>query len=355
MSSAHTNCKANPRMPAPRLLSASVLICTYNRADLLRDTLESFRSVATARQWALVIVDNNSTDHTRAVVEEMAPHLRVPVEYVFEPRQGKSYALNTGLDSCGGDVIVFTDDDVRVAPGWIDAACEPLEHHDDLDYTGGPVRPLWGGAPPRWLDCTRGNLWGTLAILDYGDQPFVFEERRRVPLGVNMAVRRRLIERIGGFHPELGRRGRSLLGQEQAEFFARGRAFGARGQYVPAMELHHHVPANRLTKKYFWRWWYWKGVSRARVDGMHQRTELGLDLKTVPYVANVPRFVWGIMARAVPAAIAAAIRGNRHDAVRHQMQFVYAVGYVRACWKPEARRAEAPPLRPRQETASVSR
>lgn len=340
-------------MPGP--LSVSVLICTFNRAALLRETLDSIRAVPSVRPWSVVIVDNNSSDDTRAVVQDAASSFPVPLEYVFEPRQGKSHALNTGLERCDGDVILFTDDDVRVAPGWLDSACDALQAQPELDYTGGPVRPLWEAPPPAWLDRTRGDLWGALAILDYGAEPFVFEERHRVPVGANMAVRRRLIERIGAFHPELGRKGRSLLGQEQAEFFARARAAAARGGYVPAMEVHHHVPASRLTKRYYRRWWFWKGVSRARVDAMHHRTELGLDLRAVPYVARVPRFVFGGLARALLRYGAAQVRRDAREAARHEMHCAYALGYMKACWAPPASYPAAPPLKPRQETATVSR
>lgn len=342
-------------MVAPRPLSASVLICTYNRDELLRQTLLSLAAMTSVRVWDVVVVDNNSTDGTRSVVEQMAPSFPVPLQYIFERRQGKSYALNTGLSRCRGEIILFTDDDVRVTPVWVDAACEALDADDGLDYTGGPVRPLWGGPPPAWLDRTRGELWGTLAILDYGDRPFVFEDRQRVPLGANMAVRRRLVERIGGFHPELGRRGRSLLGQEQAEFLARSRASGARGRYSPEMEVHHHVPAARLTKGYFRRWWYWKGVARAHVDAMHHRTELGLDLREVPYVARVPRFMWGLLARATMHWVRDRVGGDARGAARQEMQCVYALGYVRACWTRGPRRPLPSPLGSQHETASLSR
>jgi hypothetical protein len=170
-----------------------------------------------------------------------------------------------------------------------------------------------------------------------------------------MAVRRRLIDRIGGFHPELGRKGRSLLGQEQAEFFARGRTFGARGAYVPGMEVRHHVPPGRLTRSYFRRWWYWKGVSRARVDAMHERTELGLDLRTVPYVARVPRFVWGLLLRATLHWAKAVVARQPRAAMREQMQLAYACGYVRACWSRERVKPSKTSLPTRQESASLSR
>lgn len=338
-----------------RPLSATVLICTYNRADRLREMLESLQHTRTARTWDVVVVDNNSSDHTHEVVETLAAAYPVPLFYMFEPRQGKSYALNTGIEQSRGEVLVFTDDDVIVESNWVEASCEPLDQQDDIDYSGGPVRPIWGAPPPAWLDQSRGDLWGTLAILDYGDTPFVFETRMRVPLGANMAVRRRLIERIGGFHPELGRRGKSLLGQEQAEFFARARHGGARGVYSPVMEVRHHVPQGRLTKQYFRRWWYWKGVSRARVDAMHQLTELGLDLRKVPYLARAPRFVWGLLVRAVLHWMKAALAGRSLEATREQMRAAYALGYLRACWSRDSRQARLVPRPTQRESASFSR
>ena len=311
--------------------TASVLICTYNRADLLRATLASLARMAAARAWDIIVVDNNSTDATRTVVERFGATSPVPVTYLFEGRQGKSHALNTGLIAAGGDLIVFTDDDVEVSEGWLEAACGALDADRSIDYTGGPVRPLWECDPPSWIDRQRSDLWGTLAILDYGPDAFVFEERLQVPLGVNMAVRRSLVDRIGGFHPDLGRRGRLLLGQEQAEFLARARAASARGRYVPAMGVEHVVPASRMTRRYFRRWWYWKGVSRALVDRLHQKTELGLELREVPYLAGVPRYVWGQGPREVLAWAAARLRGDRATATRHAMLAAYTLGYVRGC------------------------
>jgi hypothetical protein len=157
-------------------------------------------------------------------------------------------------------IIVFTDDDVRVPERWLEEAVGPLLARDDIDYTGGPVRPLWGATPPAWLD-ERGNLGGTIAVKDHGADPFVFEERRKTPLGVNMAVRRSLIERIGGFRPDLGRNGKSLLGQEQAEFY---RSRRGRHRVVCSRMVLNMSPAC-LTRRYFRRWWALKGVSHARL------------------------------------------------------------------------------------------
>ena len=320
-------------MSAARPLDATVLICTYNRADLLGETLDSLaRSRADQLRWNVVVVDNNSTDHTLDVVTSRIADYPVALRYLFEPRQGKSHALNTGLAETDAAIIVFTDDDVRVGEGWLEEACRPLlavTEDSGIDYTGGPVRPIWEQPCPAWLDDTRSDLWGTLAILDYGPDSFVFEERRRVPLGANMAVRRTLIDRIGGFDPALGRRGASLLGQEQAEFFCRSRAAGARGLYVPEMSLHHHVPARRLTRDYFRQWWYWKGVSRSRLEQRHPVTELGLDLAIVPRWAGVPRFLFGSAIRDLLAWLLAWLLLDPVRRMRHEVMLYYFAGYLR--------------------------
>jgi glycosyltransferase involved in cell wall biosynthesis len=313
-----------------RPFRATVLICTYNRADLLANTLDSLaRTTRTSFPWDVLVVDNNSSDHTRDVVTSRIAGFPVPLRHLFEPRQGKSIALNRGLAETDATAILFTDDDVQVSERWVEAGCRPMLEHDWVAYTGGPVLPMWERPSPAWLDHARRDLWGTLAILDYGDERFVFEERQRVPLGANMAVRRSLIDRIGGFDPALGRRGTSLLGQEQAEFFCRSRETGARGVYEPTMLLHHHVPAARLTRTYFRRWWFWKGVARARLEQRHPITELGLDLTNVTRVFGVPRYLIGAALRDAGGAVAAAVGGNGREWMRRTVMLCYFAGYVK--------------------------
>jgi glycosyltransferase involved in cell wall biosynthesis len=324
-------------------VDATVLICTYNRAGYLARTLDSLAMMFAnpGFSWNVLVVDNNSSDDTRPVVLSRAGAFPVPLNYLFEGRQGKSNALNTGMSAAQARVIVFTDDDVEVGPEWIQASVRPLLERKDIDYTGGPVRPIWGGPRPAWLD-ESGNLGGTIAVKDHGSRVFVFEDERKTPLGVNMAVRRSLIERIGGFRPDLGRNGKALLGQEQAEFFYRSRQAGARGLYVPEMVLDHVVPAGRLTPSYFRKWWYWKGVSHARVHGIHGRTELGIDTRSVPRVLGVPRFIFGSMVRDALGWLGALIRPNPAKRAGHWLSLVYNAGYCREIWFPTTLGRETP-------------
>ena len=222
-------------------VDATILICTYNRADDLERTLESLAlSAAAGFSWDVLVVDNNSNDRTHDVVEARIASFPVRLRYLFEPRQGKSNALNTGMNAAHAAIIVFTDDDVVVETGWLQAAVQPLLKRRDIGYTGGPVRPIWKASRPSWLD-EEGNLGGAIAVMDHGPSSFVFEEQKKTPLGVNMAVRRDVIERIGGFRPSC-RSERQVAARPGTGGVLRSREAGIRGLYVPAMVLNHVGP-----------------------------------------------------------------------------------------------------------------
>jgi glycosyltransferase involved in cell wall biosynthesis len=317
-----------------RRADATVLIATYNRAALLDATLESIACLrAPGRTWDVVVVDNNSRDETKVVVERRARSFPVPLRYMLETRQGRSSALNAGIAIADGTVLAMTDDDVQVEEGWLAAACDAILESGDpmLRYAGGPVEPIWEAPPPAWLDLTRGDLWGTIAIQDHGGDAFVYEAARKVPLGANMAADRSLFQELGGFRADLGRTsGATPLGQEVPEWLMRVRAAGGRGLYLPAMRVRHHVPAARLTRRYFRRWWYGKGVSRAALERLQPITELGLDLRQTPHVFDVPRYMFGTAARDAMGWLRARGAGHISAAFRHEMMLAYFVGYLRA-------------------------
>jgi glycosyltransferase involved in cell wall biosynthesis len=330
-----------PPLPAsaPRC-DVTVLVCTFNRSSDLSATLDSVRclELEPPLTWEVIVVDNHSTDDTQATVARHRELFPASLKYVFEPLQGKSNALNTGLRAARGRVIAFTDDDVRLPSDWLMKSIAPLLRDPDLAYTGGPVRPIWDGSKPSWLD-ERGRMGGTIAVKDHGPAPFIFEEKQRTALGVNMTVRRELIERIGGFHPDLGRNRHSLLGQEQADFFYRTRHAGARGLYVPDAIVDHRVPASRLNRRYFRRWWYWKGLSHARVHALHGETELGLNLRTAPQVYGVPRYVIRMFARHLGRWLGALLRGRRAESAEHFCMMAYVLGYMNEARRHRPRRA----------------
>ena len=325
-------------------MTYSVVIATYNRAADLRGTLESLARLQPDGDWEVLVVDNNSTDDTRAVVEAASCRFPVALRYVFEREQGRSPALNAGIRAAAGDIIVTTDDDVRVEPDWLTRAGEALGRFQ-CEYVGGRVLPIWGGARPAWLPDRGGKHWAVIALLDYGPEPIEFGAR--VPLGVNMAFHRRAFDRAGLFDPHTGRKAGTLLGQEVREWCIRARAAGVRGFYAPELSLRHIIPASRLNKSYFRRWFYWRGISRARLyasAGLDmeapERTEI--DFRRVRHVLGVPRYLYRKALSSAWQAFTAAIRRDTTAAFDHELWLWFFAGIVAERWPHRGRPAPKP-------------
>jgi GT2 family glycosyltransferase len=313
----------------------SVIVATYNRADDLRETLRSLAGLSPSGEWEVIVVDNNSRDHTKAVVTEAATGFPVGLHYIFEKEQGRCAAMNAGIRAARGEIIVTTDDDVRVEPDWLDAARRALDELS-CDYVGGKVLPIWGSPRPDWLPNRGGRHWAVIALLDYGPNPIEFG--RRVPIGVNMAFRRDAFARAGLWDNRVGRKAGTLLGQEVREWGLRAKAAGLRGFYAPEMVVNHIIPADRLKKRYFRRWFYWHGISRAmlyeqaRVD-MESPEESVLDFSRVPHIAGVPRYMYRSCLRMIKDMLKAALRGDGVATFENELWLWFFAGVVKQRWK----------------------
>jgi glycosyltransferase involved in cell wall biosynthesis len=317
----------------------SVVIATHNRADDLRGTLGSLAIVQARQPWELIVVDNNSTDNTPEVVRELAPSYPAPLRYLFEPVPGRSAALNTGIAAAQGSMIVTTDDDVRVAPDWLDRAGHAIDALR-CDYVGGRVLPIWGGARPSWLPDRPSRHWAVIALLDYGPEPI--ELTTRMPLGVNMAFRREAFEIVGGWDPRVGRKAGTLLGQEVREWCIRARARGVRGYYAPELVVRHIIPASRLTKRYFRRWFYWRGISRALLYqqqglDMESPQETTIDFSRVAHVAGVPKYLFRTALATTATLLRAAARGDHMVAFENELWLCMFAGIMRQRWRDRSR------------------
>src|SRR4051812_38789422 len=235
----------------PSINSLSVLICTYNRAALLAQTLEALSAATPPAECAveIVVVDNNSTDDTAAVVNKAMAAGGCPVRYVVERQQGKSFALNRGLALARGDVIALTDDDVLPGSNWLVRIVDTFRA-EDVVFVFGKVRPRWEvPPPPEMLTLRARDFWGPLALIDYGDEPVRYDAdsfgTKRLPVGANLAIRRDAIERIGGWRTDLGKVDNSMIAGEDHELCVRLHAAGLySGIYDPAAEVRHLVPAS---------------------------------------------------------------------------------------------------------------
>lgn len=309
----------------------SIIVATYNRADLLDDCLAHLARQCFEDGDEMIVVDNGSTDDTRPVVMAHSIGFPVPLRYMVEPRAGKSYALNTALVSARGDVLAFTDDDVNVGVPWL-AEIRRVMSDPQIGVTGGPVLPRWEQPPPRWLTFDQsahrpsaasfGHLGAPLALLSYGPEASVLGPRTL--LGANMAARREVLARLGGFASHLGKRRGTLLSGEDHDVCARAQEAGFKAVYVPSACVYHWVPADRLRIRYFVNWFFWSGITNAALDdGANPRMRS---------IAGVPGFIVRRIASGIVQAAKFAALGRRSAAVTAITQAAFATGYAARCW-----------------------
>ena len=231
----------------------SVIISTYNRCDLLPVALASvLEQDSGAVSYEVIVVDNNSTDKTRYVVESFLERPNINLRYIFEEKQGLSYARNAGIAVARAPIVAFTDDDVYVSPDWVANIKRVFDQHPEIGCVGGKVLPQWSNEPPSWL---TNDHWTPLALLDYGDSSFYVNTDRPICLiGANMAFRREVFERIGVFAPELQRVKGTIGSMEDFEFELRFYQSGGQGLYEPSLRVLSPVDLERLKKTYHRKW-----------------------------------------------------------------------------------------------------
>lgn len=233
--------------------SVSVVIPTYNRSDSLRDTLQSLRKQdVPANFFEVIVVDNNSKDDTSATVEEAAALGPFKVHYLFESRQGISYARNSGIQKSQSPVIAFTDDDVLISPSWIQSLWNCFTE-TSAAAVGGRIERLWQCQRPAWY---QEEIGGALISQNLGGVRIRWQWAQRHMVGANMAFRREVFSKWGYFREDLGRRGESLVGGEDRDMFQRLFRAGVSLYYEPQAIVYHKVEASRLSKDYMRRWFW---------------------------------------------------------------------------------------------------
>ena len=272
------------------MLTLDILIPTRNRASQLQRAVESLlqASIPDGLAVTIVVIDNGSTDETAARVEGLMSRMPGRLKLVHERRAGKSRALNAGVAATNGDLLGMIDDDEEVDAGWYREVLRAFTGDPDLDYIGGPYRPVWAADAPAWIPR---DYMAVVGDVDSGAGEQAFGPSfAGILKGGNAVIRRSALIRVGPYAEWLGPAGSArLLSCEDEEMYLRLLKAGARGRYLPSLVVHHHVSADRLTPGYFRRWCFWRGVSRGLMDRAHPMP--------VRYLAGVPRFLYGSAAR----------------------------------------------------------
>jgi glycosyltransferase involved in cell wall biosynthesis len=273
-------------------MDASIIVCTYNRAESLRCTLDALlaQEAPAVQQWEIIVVDNNSIDHTRSVIEA-AQRDRLHIRYEFEPRQGLSHARNHGIACAKGEIILFTDDDVLPEPGWLQATLSGMAKYD-ADACGGYIAPLWETPPPAWL---TERFYGFLAVRTERTDDYPILTPSQAPFGANMAFRRSVFDRVGLFDTSRGRKGNVLASGEDGEMFERILGAGLKAVFLGQSRVHHKVESFRLTKRYFRRWRFQTSRNIAQSRGLAgERRLFNIPLFVFPqFLRAVARMLWG--------------------------------------------------------------
>jgi glucosyl-dolichyl phosphate glucuronosyltransferase len=253
-------------------MKISVILCTHNGGGKLAKTLDSVAALRLPEmvEWEVLVVDNNSRDRTREVATDFCRRHPTHFRYLREPLQGKSHALNMGIREARGDILAFVDDDVTVEPEWLQNITTALR---DGEWAGAGGRTLPEGSfsPPRWLGPEGRYALAPLAIFDRGTEA---GELTEAPFGNNMAFRKQVFEKYGGFRIDLGPRAGSKDPQksEDSEFGVRMLRAGERLRYEPSAIVYHSVPTARVQEKYFLIWWFDKARSDVRAFGIQPNT-----------------------------------------------------------------------------------
>jgi len=275
-----------------------VVIPTYNRQQSLSRTLESLERarIPDGLVVSVTVVDNNSNDETQSVVEGW--RTRLPrLSYVYEPRQGRSFALNAGIDATDGELIGFIDDDEEIDESWY----ETIQHAFttwDLDFIGGPYFPKWEIEPPNWLPP---KYCGVIGDIHAGDKIVSFDHNYPgILMGGNAVLTRAILTKVGHYLTSVSRKGKILLAGEDEDMYIRLLEAKAKGLYLPDLKIFHHIPAHRLTKQYFRRWCFWRGVSSGVLDRKRP--------SEAAYLFGVPRYLYGAAVRGMLSNVASVWR-----------------------------------------------
>lgn len=220
-------------------LGVSVVLCTYNRADLLPGCLESLAAQTADRgAFEVIVVDNNSTDATREIADAFAarePGFRV----VAETAQGLSHARNRGWKEAAAPYVAYIDDDARAEPDWVARALRVIRDQAP-DVFGGPIYPFYLTEKPDWYK----DEYGTRLT---ATEPRLLREKEYIS-GSNLFVRRDLLAGQGGFNPDLGMKGLAQGYGEETAFLIHARRVGAAKTvfYDPDLRVRHLVPARKM-------------------------------------------------------------------------------------------------------------
>ncbi|GAB3940723.1 glycosyltransferase family 2 protein [Spirosoma harenae] len=241
-------------------IPVSIIIATFNRADLLRETLNNlifnYGDILGKTNSEILVIDNNSKDNTESIVNnfgQMYPF----VKYYLELSQGLSYGRNRGIQEAKNEYLIFADDDIEVDKFWLQESINPLLNNSEIGVVGAKVVPF-NHDVPDWIPS---KYFWLIGITDLGNTKRIVN----YVMGASMAMRKSIFSEIGLFDATLGRTGNQLLGGEETDLQKRMRTKGYKVYYNPDALVYHKI-TTKLNENYILKFAYLDGVSNKRID-----------------------------------------------------------------------------------------
>ena len=299
-------------------MDASIIICTYNRSDSLMRTLSSLASMNPPidRSWEIIVVDNKSSDGTKSVVEEFSRRCEQEVIYLYEKTQGKSFALNRGIEAARGDILAFTDDDVRVHSDWLKNILRNF-NKTDASCLGGKILLEWDVSRPEWLGKF---LVDQLGYLDLGEEK-VRLSRPKI-YGANFAVRSGILRKHGGFDTQAGPIGGKMYAGEDTFFIEKLIKAEETVLYSPDIIVHHCIPKSHIKKSYFLKRMFDQGEYSGIQMGFYQHRNL----------FGIPFYLYKeLLSKTMQSII--KLTSHPSEAFEKQIELVTYLGIMKGRWK----------------------
>ncbi|MGA2620314.1 MAG: glycosyltransferase family 2 protein [Thermoguttaceae bacterium] len=291
----------------------TVVVCTYNRAELLRRALGSLAVLETAGKFTyeVLVVNNGSSDSTNAVTDEVARYAPVAVRRVDEPRSGIAFSRNCGIAAARGEWIAFFDDDQLADPRWLLELLTLAREKGARSAAGARTLLLPDGKQPPLPPLCRlllgEDCGGEVSQHRYGS--------KAAPNTGNFLIHRTVFDEAGTFDEAL-----AMSGEDSYLYYKMQQA-GINVWYTPAALVQHVIPAHRLQDDYF-RWTCLRhGWIMARVYWR----EFGLLVRLLVFTARLGQAV----AVFAPRLLWARVRRNEEQALATRCRLWRAEGYFR--------------------------
>ncbi|WDP90759.1 MAG: glycosyltransferase family 2 protein [Desulfobacter sp.] len=259
----------------------SIIIATYNRAAILDQTLEHFVNLDFNKSdYELIIIDNNSCDDTKHIVEKFSSKL--PIVYAFEKRQGQNFARNKAIEIANGELFVFTDDDITPQKNWLQEILSVTNRWTHVSIFGGRVLPVF----PKE---------SKLRITEASFSDFIFTNFNPLgcegelcdlyPVSGNCWVRAALFKSGVHFNTTFGPKGRNRISGSEQEFFHRMIKRGEIAVFAPSVIVKHRIQMSQLKLKYL--------IKRA-IAGGRGWVRIRNPFRKTPFLLGAPRFLYKV-------------------------------------------------------------